>query len=161
MFLFKLKIYNAKSFAIVFLDFSFSFSTLIWGKLANTFCVCFMDASCSMGASLYFMLMLHVTLDTCDQCRMNFIELTENIFVWKTFSYPGISSVKAKNICFRENSNDGSKRLSMKAKHFICFRKNTNDESKRAHGIFALQAIKIVSTFIMSMDVKPATCDLR
>ena len=102
-----------------------------------------MDASCSMGASLYFMLMLHVTLDTCDQCRMNFIELTEKIFVWKTFSYPGISSVKAKNICFRENSNDGSKRLSMKAKHFVCFRKNTNDESKRAHGIFALQAIKM------------------
>lgn len=114
-----------------------------------------------MGASLYFMLMLHVTLDTCDQCRMNFIELTEKIFVWKTFSYPGISSVKAKNICFRENSNDGSKRLSMKAKHFVCFRKNTNDESKRAHGIFALQAIKICLYFQMSMDVKSATCDLR
>ena len=35
MFLFKLKIYNAKSFAIVFLDFSFSFSTLFWDELTG------------------------------------------------------------------------------------------------------------------------------
>lgn len=81
MFLFKLKIYNAKSFAIVFLDFSFSFSTLFWDELAKTFCLCFMDASCSMGVSLYFMLMLYVTLDRCDQCQMNFVELAEKIFV--------------------------------------------------------------------------------